>query len=43
MKQSIFEITKNVCIADNTFEMVLKGDCSDITKSGQFVNIKIDY
>lgn len=42
MKQSIFEIIKNVCIADNTFEMVLKGDCSDITKSGQFVNIKLD-
>lgn len=42
MKQSIFEITKNRLIADNTYEMVLKGDCSEITKPGQFVNIKID-
>lgn len=42
MKQSIFEIVENKCIADNTYEMVLCGDCSDITVSGQFVNIKLD-
>ena len=29
-------------IAKNTFEMVLVGDTSDITRSGQFVNIKLD-
>ena len=42
MKQSIFEIISNKCIADITYEMVLRGDCSDITKPGQFVNIKLD-
>ncbi len=42
MKQSIFEIVSNKCIADITYEMVLKGDTSDITRPGQFVNIKLD-
>ena len=42
MKQSVFEIVSNKCIADITYEMVLSGDCSDITRPGQFVNIKID-
>ncbi len=42
MKQSIFEIVSNICIADITYEMVLTGDCSDITCPGQFVNIKLD-
>lgn len=42
MKQSIFEIVSNKLIADNTYEMVLRGDCTDITKPGQFVNIKLD-
>ena len=42
MKQSIFEIVSNKCIADITYEMVLKGDCSDITRPGQFVNLKLD-
>ena len=42
MKQSIFEIISNKLIADNTYEMVLKGDTADITKPGQFVcNLKI--
>lgn len=42
MKQSIFEVVNNKKIADITYEMVLKGDCTDITKPGQFVNIKLD-
>ena len=42
MKQSIFQIVSNKCIADITYEMVLSGDCSDITKPGQFVNIKLE-
>ena len=42
MKQSIFEIVSNKKLADITYEMILKGDCSDITKPGQFVNIKLD-
>ena len=42
MKDSIFTIKTNVKIAKNTYEMVLIGDTSDITASGQFVNIKLD-
>ena len=42
MKQSIFEIISNKKLADITYEMVLSGDCSDITKPGQFVNLKLD-
>ncbi len=42
MKQSIFEIVSNKKLADITYEMVLSGDCSDITAPGQFVNIKLD-
>ena len=42
MKDSLFEIKSNRKIAKNTFEMVLRGDTSHITASGQFVNIKLD-
>ena len=42
MKTSIFEIIDNRKIAKNTYEMLLRGDTSDITASGQFVNIKLD-
>ena len=42
MKQSIFEIISNKKLADITYEMVLSGDCSDITNPGQFVNLKLD-
>ena len=42
MKDTIFTIKSNVKIAKNTYEMVLVGDTSDITASGQFVNIKLD-
>ena len=42
MKQSIFEIKSNEKIAKDVFRMVLSGDTSDLTKPGQFVNIKLD-
>ncbi len=42
MKDSIFKILDNKLIAKNTYEMKLSGDTSDITASGQFVNIKLD-
>ena len=42
MKQSLFTIISNEKIADNTFTMILNGDTSAVTASGQFVNIKID-
>lgn len=42
MQQSIFTIKTNICIAKGVYEMVLVGDTSDITASGQFLNIKLD-
>ena len=42
MKDTIFEVISNKKIAKNTYECVLRGDISDITASGQFVNIKLD-
>ncbi len=42
MKQGIFEITENKKLTENVFKMTLKGDTSDITKPGQFVNIKLE-
>jgi len=41
MKQSIFEIKENVCIAPDVYKMVLLGDTSHITVPGQFINIKL--
>ena len=42
MKQSIFTIVENFPLTDSVCKMILKGDTSDITASGQFVNIKLD-
>lgn len=42
MKQGIFEITENTALNKLIFKMRLVGDTSDITKSGQFINILID-
>ncbi len=42
MKQSIFEIIQNTPLTSTVYKMVLKGDTSEITASGQFVNIKLD-
>ena len=42
MKQSFFTVEQNKCIAPNVYEMILGGDTSDITATGQFVNIKLD-
>ena len=42
MKQTVFEIKSNELIAKSVYKMVLLGDASDITASGQFVNIKLD-
>ena len=42
MKDTIFEVISNKQIAKNTYECVMSGDISDITASGQFVNIKLD-
>ena len=42
MKQSLFKVLTNENIADKVYKMTLSGDTSDITATGQFVNIKID-
>ncbi len=42
MKQSIFEIIEHKQLTATVFKMVLKGDTSDITAPGQFVNLKLD-
>ena len=42
MKQSIFEILENKPLTKDVFRMVLSGDTSAITASGQFVNIQLD-
>ena len=42
MKQSIFTIKENVALTSSVYKMMLVGDVSEITKPGQFVNIKLD-
>ena len=42
MKQGYFDIIENKPIAKSVMKMVLKGDCSAITRPGQFINIKLD-
>ncbi len=42
MKQSIFKVLTNENIADKVYKMTLSGDISDISATGQFVNIKLD-
>ena len=42
MKQSIFTILSNEALTDSVYKMVLKGDTSAITASGQFVNIQLE-
>ena len=42
MKQSMFKIAENSALTSNVFKMKLIGDVSDITRSGQFINIKLD-
>ena len=41
MKQSIFTIDYNIKLTDDVYKMRLVGDTSDITKPGQFINIKL--
>ena len=41
MKQSIFKVLSNKNIAKDVYEMTLSGDTSDISATGQFVNIEL--
>ena len=42
MKQGLFTIKENKPLTSTVYRMVLEGDTSDITASGQFVNILLD-
>ena len=42
MKQGLFNIAENVHLTDTVMKMRLVGDVSDITRPGQFINIKLD-
>ncbi len=42
MKQSFFEIIENTPLTESVMRMRLKGDTSEITAPGTFVNIKLD-
>ena len=42
MKQGFFEIIDNKALTASVYQMRLSGDTSDITASGQFVNIKLE-
>lgn len=42
MKQTIFDIVENIALTKDVFKMVLTGNTSAITASGQFVNILLD-
>ena len=42
MRESIFKIIENTPLTKTVYKMKLQGDVSDITSSGQFVNIKLE-
>ena len=42
MRQSYFEILENIPLTESVYRMTLSGDTSDVTRSGQFVNIMLD-
>jgi len=42
MKQVYLKITENYPLTETVYRMRLEGDASDITRPGQFINIKID-
>ena len=42
MTQGMYEIVSNVKLAKNVYKMVIAGDTSAITASGQFVNLKLN-
>ena len=42
MKQGNFKVESNVALTKDVYKMILSGDTSDISKPGQFINIKLD-
>ena len=41
MKQSIFEVVENRPLTETVWQMILRGDTSEITRPGTFVNLKL--
>lgn len=41
MKQSLFEIIENIPLTRDVYRMKLRGDLSQVTRPGQFVNIRL--
>ncbi|MBE7004464.1 MAG: dihydroorotate dehydrogenase electron transfer subunit [Ruminococcaceae bacterium] len=42
MKETVFTVTENAAIAENTFRLRLAGDASEVRTPGQFVNLRVD-
>ena len=42
MKDSLFTVLSRRQLTDSVYEIKLRGDCSAITRPGQFVNLKLD-
>ncbi len=42
MKQSFFDIIENTPLTESVYRLVLRGDTSEITRPGQFVNIALE-
>ena len=42
MKQVFLTVTANIPLTETVFEMVLKGDVSEVKNSGEFINIKLE-
>ena len=42
MKQNVYTILSNICVARDTYEMILEGDTSQISAPGQFINIRVE-
>lgn len=42
MKDVLFTVVSQQRLTDNVYELKLRGDCSHITRPGQFVNLRID-
>ncbi|MDD7311666.1 MAG: dihydroorotate dehydrogenase electron transfer subunit [Clostridiaceae bacterium] len=42
MKQGLFTVTENTCLAKDIWRMRLRGDTSAVTAPGQFVNLKLE-
>lgn len=42
MKEVNYTVVSNTALTENVYKMIIKGDTSDISASGQFVNVKLD-